>query len=834
MRLGIDLTPFFTDSNHRGIGRYAKGLLEELVDINDMDQFHFLNIFGEYQADLKLNERCYLHRYNCGPYLKKEGKLVLSDPAMEEYIQAAIDNFVNSSKIDAMLFLSMMENNDTIRAEWLSDIYKIGILYDLIPMLYQDAYLGSDEARETYFRALEFVKKMDLLLAISETTKQDAVRLLNISPDKIIVIHAGVDQQFLTIAKEAHTSLQEKISHKEPYFLFVGVVDPRKNIKKAIQAFSINSVAKERNMKFAIAGELSEASKADVQDCAFQFGVQDRVVLTGFVSDDKVIELYRNAVALLFPSLYEGFGLPVLEAMCCGTAVITSNNSSLQEVAKGYACLVDPHHAKSISAGITKLMENPRETAQIVLSAKEYAQAFHWKRVAKTAHDAIQSLLATPKMKRSEFNPLVVHSELLQLIADQYAKYELTFRWPDALALAKEVTRLEHAEVSQGTQLGARFLFDVTVGCETLRANSGAGIIRVSVQLRRALASYGQVIPVILKNVDGKCVLVKVDMDTLQETSAIEAKAGDIYIMAEIQVRGIHVPADYPSVLQLREMGVKTYFVIYDLLPIQMPQYFQPIMRTGFYGYIDEGLRDYDGILTDSMTVADDVWQYYQTRSSEIGRHEPIRIGYFHLGMDSFRNIEKGVPFAVKVAFKGNQPVFLMVGTIEPRKGHELVLRAFSKLWRDGADVKLCIIGRVGWLTEAFVQHMKQHAEFGRKLQLFEDAGDPTLEYAYQHATALIQASEGEGFGLPIIEAACYRLPLLCSDIPVFHEIAGEHALYFKRDPDALAKCVSEFELARQAGNVIDTSRIELLTWDDVAKRVFMMMKNDVDWKYFE
>ena len=569
-------------------------------------------------------------------------------------------------------------------------------------------------------------------------------------------------------------------------------------------------------------------------DHAFQYGVQDRVVLTGYIGDEQVIELYKNAVALLFPSLYEGFGLPVLEAMCCGTAVVTSNTSSLQEIAKGHAYLVDPNHVRSISAGITKLLGNFRETENMALSAKEYALAFQWDRVARTAYEGIRRLIAAPKPGRAELTPLAVDSELFKRIAGQYAKYGLTFRWPDALAIAKEVTRLERGELSEGAQLGARFLFDVTVGCEFLRTNSGAGIIRVSVQLRKALASYGQVIPVTLKNRGGQLDLVQVDMDTFQEGAVIEAQAGDIYIMAELQVRGLHVPADYPGVRPLREKGVKTFFVVYDLLPIHMPQYFDSKTAAGFHGYLDEGLREYDGILTDSKAVADDVWRYYQARRAEIGRKGRLRVGYFHLGMDSFRDLGQSVPFAVKVAFKGDQPVFLMVGTIEPRKGHELVLQAFSKLWREGADYKLCIIGRVGWLTEAFVQHMKQHREFGRKLQFFEDAGDQVLEYAYQHATALIQASEGEGFGLPIIEAACYRLPLLCSDIPVFHEIAGEHALYFTREAEALIQCIGEFERARQSGNVLDTSRIELLTWDDVAKRVCGMTKHDVDWTYDE
>lgn len=834
MRLGIDLSPFFTNSEHRGNERFAKGMLETLVRIDEKDQFHFLNIFGEYQADLDLNERCYLHRYNCGPFLKEEHKFILSDPSLMDYFHAISDHFIASSKIDAMLFMSMPENSDCFQAEWFSGVYKIGVLQDCISQRYEDEDLGNVEGSESCFSSLEFAKKMDLLLATSESCKQDAIRLLNIAPTKVLVIQAGVDSQFISAAKRVHLPLADKLLRKNPYILFNGGFSSRENFAKAMQAFAANQAAKERKLRFVIVGGLSESLSAYLRDYAIQNGVQDRVVLADDSNDQKRLALYQHAVAFLFLPEQEGIGLPVLEAMCCGTAVITTNTSVIQEADKGCAYFVDPNHIESISAGITKLLENCRGTELMVRSAKKYAQAFQWERVAKDVHEGIQQLLQTPLQGIRTLTPLSVNSKFLRQIAGQYEKYSLTYRWPDALALAKEMLRLEQAQPSEGNQQGSRILFDVTVGHAYLRTKSGAGIIRVSEHLRKAMSSFGQVIPVTLKNHNGKCVLVKVNMETYLEESVIEVQAGDIYLMAEIQVRGIHVPANYPSVLQLREKGVKAFVVLYDLLPIQMPQYFGSAMSTGFLGYINEALRNYDGVLTDSRTVADDVLQYYKARSIEIGRKEKLRIGYFHLGMDSFRDIKRSVPFSIKTIFKGPQSVFLMVGTIEPRKGHELVLQTFTRLWQGGAEYKLCMIGSVGWMTEALIQQIKNHPEIGHKLFFYENAGDHMLEYAYQHASALIQASEGEGFGLPIIEAACYSLPLLCSDIPVFHEIAGEYALYFKRETEMLADCINEFEFARRSGQVLDTSKIELLTWNDVAKRVFMMMKHDLDWTYFE
>ena len=833
MKLGIDLSPFFTESKYRGIGRYARGLIEELVQVDRADEFHFFNIYGEYEADPRLNEQCFLHRYNCGPLLKDQGeRLLLHDPALEDYLHAVADHFIRSSEIDAMLFLSMLENDQPLQADWFSRVFKVGILYDLIPLIYEQEYLSDEEVKERYFANLEFVKKMDLLLAISETTKQDAVQLLGIAPEKIVVINAGVDSQFLAIAKNTQTTLAVRLASKSPYFLFVGGTDPRKNITRAIQAFVMNRRAKEDNVKFVIAGLLPEVVKKNFIQIANEYNAADRVVFIGYVSDEKVIELYQNAVALLFPSLYEGFGLPVLEAMCCGTAVITSNSSSLVEVAKGQACLVDPDHVDSISAGITKVLENQKEVEELIRSAKEHAQTFRWSRVAKEAHGAIQQLRCLPKREQMPRASFVVDSTLLERIVQQFTLFQQPFRWPDALSFAKELYRLEESVLSRGNQHGARILYDVTVVSEWMKAGYETGIARVSNMLRKSLLSYAEIVPVTLKTVRGKTTVVRLDLKTREERETISLRQGDIYLMPELQIREVQVPREYPTVQSLQERGVKAYAIVYDILPLQMPDYFEKKTVGKFSGYLAEILKNYDGVLTDSKAVADDVWRYQQAHRAEIGRTNRINIGYFHLGMDSFQPQEKNVSFSTKILFRGAELVFLMVGTIEPRKGHALVLEAFQKLWQAGVDAKLCIIGRTGWMMEPFVQSMKQHPEYGRKLLFLEGASDIVLEYAYQHASALIQASAGEGFGLPIIEAACNGLPVICSDIPVFREVAGDHALYFSRNVDSLAQCILDFQQARREGNLPVVSRIDLQTWDDAAQRVYKLLVQNEDWSH--
>ena len=833
MKLGIDLSPFFTESKYRGIGRYARGLLEELIRMNNMDQFHFLNIYGPYEGDPQLNRQCYLHPYYCGPMIERSGgKLLLSDAKFTGYFHAVIDHYMQSSQIDAMLFLSMLENDQPLKAEWFSGVFKIGILYDLIPLVLSDEYLSNEVYRQEYMAALEFIKQMDLLLAISETTKEDAVRLLGIPKEKIVVINAGIDRQFLAAANEAHAVLSDKLNQNESYLLFIGGMDSRKNISKSIQAFAMNRAARERNIKFVIAGLSSEAIIAKFTNIARQYGVADRVIFTGYVSEEKVVDLYRNALALLFPSLYEGFGLPVLEAMCCGTPVITSNTSSLKEVAEGYAYLVDPNQVESISDGITEVLESCLEADERIVTAKKYAMSFHWQRAAQISRESILQLYAHPKTALPALAPFSVESSLMQGFVQRYTEYQMPFRWPNAFALAKELDRLEHAVLSERNHHGTRILYDVTGLCGSRRAgfHSEAGVI--CEQLRKALMAYAEVVPVTLKTVNDKTVFMQMDTGTQQKSAIVETCVGDIYLVPELQMHEMQVPSGNRDIQAVRDSGVKAYAVLTDMLPLQMPDYFEPKTVSAFAGHLNEILLSYDGILAGSKTVADDFWQYAKAHRAELKKLDGFRIGYFRLGMDRFLQNDGSVSFTIKTLFKGKRPIYLMVGTVDPRKGLDLVLQAFTHLWKNRIDSKLCIIGREGWMAELLVQQMKQHREFGRKLLFLDNADDAVLEYAYQHASALIEASAGEGLDLPIIEAKCYHLPILCSEIPVFHEIAGEHAIYFSREVASLVQCILDFQHSGKVGSAPNPDGIEFETWDDAANCVFSMITSEVGWTH--
>ena len=164
---------------------------------------------------------------------------------------------------------------------------------------------------------------------------------------------------------------------------------------------------------------------------------------------------------------------------------------------------------------------------------------------------------------------------------------------------------------------------------------------------------------------------------------------------------------------------------------------------------------------------------------------------------------------------------FLMVGTLEPRKGHTQVLEAFERLWSQGAPCQLVLVGRAGWRVEALLERLRQHPR--RQTQLFwlEGISDEYLEQVYQACACLLASSEGEGFGLPLIEAAQHHLPIVARDLPVFREGAGAHAYYFDGlTAHDLAAAIERWLALHASGQHPRSDAMPWLTWAQSAQQL--------------
>ncbi|QBE64608.1 glycosyltransferase [Pseudoduganella lutea] len=304
------------------------------------------------------------------------------------------------------------------------------------------------------------------------------------------------------------------------------------------------------------------------------------------------------------------------------------------------------------------------------------------------------------------------------------------------------------------------------------------------------------------------------------EDAPVELAAGDIFLGLDLASN--ITTQNEALLLQMRRRGVRMWFVVYDLLPLLLPHAF-PYGTGKYYGdYVNTITLAADGIVAISRSVAQELHDLLASRPNR--RATPLKLGYFHLGADIDASAPSaGLPPDAEqvLAAVAAAPTLLMVGTLEPRKGQAQALAAFDLLWERGVEANLVIVGKNGWLMDALAKRLETHPQRGTRLFWLPGVSDEMLTRLYANCAALLAASEGEGFGLPLIEAAQKCLPVIARDIPVFREVAGEHAFYFDgKEPAQLASAIKAWLALRRAGSVPASSRMPWLTWQQSAQQL--------------
>ncbi len=226
------------------------------------------------------------------------------------------------------------------------------------------------------------VQRATHILADSQATKDDLVRVWHVSPAKITVLYCGADPRFQPIRDEKQITAVRQKYHlgKQPYILSVGTVQPRKNYQMLIRAFA--PIAQEQPHNLIISGGKGWLYDEMLAEVGKQ-GLNGRVHFIGFVDDADLPALYSEAALFVMPSIYEGFGLPILEAMGCGTAVISSNVSSLPEVTGDTAVLISPNDQSAWTTAILDLLNNPTKQKQLIADGYEQIKQFSWQKSAQ-------------------------------------------------------------------------------------------------------------------------------------------------------------------------------------------------------------------------------------------------------------------------------------------------------------------------------------------------------------------------------------------------------------------------------------------------------------------
>lgn len=230
------------------------------------------------------------------------------------------------------------------------------------------------------------VKKAKAIVTISESTKNDIIKLYGIPGQMVRVVYLGI-KKTVTLTPHIYTmqELQTKYGINKDFVLFVGTLQPRKNIARLIEAFS--ELLKEKKyenspLQLVIVGKKGWQYD-EILASPKKYGVEDRVKFLDFVPDEELVMLYKNALCFAWPSLYEGFGLPILEAMKMGCPVITSNVSSMPEAGGDAALYVDPENVEDITKKLDKLVSSPELRKEMVEKGKKQVQKFSWEKTAK-------------------------------------------------------------------------------------------------------------------------------------------------------------------------------------------------------------------------------------------------------------------------------------------------------------------------------------------------------------------------------------------------------------------------------------------------------------------
>lgn len=243
--------------------------------------------------------------------------------------------------------------------------------------------------KESYFTIRLYMKLMFLsiklfaprIITVSDASKKDLAMTWHIDPNRIIAVHTALPQIPVVEIKDADHLLNRYGLCRQKYFIFVGAARPRKNLLGIVRAFKQFS-GEFRDYRLVLVGR-RDAEFDKIAEEVTEMGIQDEVILTGYISEVEKILLYKEACAVVFPSLYEGFGLPILEGQTVGVPVVTSNNSSMPEVGGAAALYVDPYSTDSIAGGLKKIASDVSLRSELVKKGFENIKKFSFEKTAR-------------------------------------------------------------------------------------------------------------------------------------------------------------------------------------------------------------------------------------------------------------------------------------------------------------------------------------------------------------------------------------------------------------------------------------------------------------------
>lgn len=1037
MRILVDLFSCQTESRFRGMGRYTHDLTRALINQKDHHEIYLManpRMVDSFET-LRQEFTKLLPSGNFLPYYYPE---INPKEARDNDFQQIIPAFINQAKNcispDWVITPGLFEGWG--HPEPIFPVLKAPgktfknalILHDFIPLLFPEQYFSRDVSFEKWYRnQLNMLQNYDLFFSNSEATRQDAIKLFGISPDRIVNISGASNSSFreISIPENEKQEFLQKYGITRPFVFFASALDFRKNTGGALSAYA--NLSKELINQYQLV--LTQVFNIrEFRKTIRDYGLSDQdVIVTGYIPDEDLVRFYNLCTVFMFPSLYEGFGLPILEAMACGAPVICSDNSSMPEVIGRKDVLFNASEPASITDVLTRVLENPQYRKALTRYGLQRCKEFSWDQSAAKALTAMENVIdeanpvapqkgkiaymlptsdAGQRLKDWEIKLILCLSKyysitlftdsdlkpddlrLSQFTIENYQNiltnknayatiiYQLwnnqSYSWvPDAcfqfpgIIVFHDFSLNNHFAKADENQLlqslfenhGIKAVVDhhlkgphksdrwplnwqlmrwakeiIVDSNETMRdinhfyshgwkpriiyagmnsrneENSGdsdtlarlyidtidraiaedermilapvgeefnnpltsfekkqkfskiaaanfsirdqtkilidvtptnlhdgrSGIQRVVKCIVRELLGSDLTLiniePVILVN--GKLhhayrfieKLFDLPENILKEETAVSVSPGTTLLL--LDSNWTFYDQFIPLFQQIRSGGGKIFTMVHDTIPYKYPGTCVRGLPPIFSAWLRSAFNESDGIVCNSKSTADSVVEF-QTENAIVPRQK-LEIRYFHLGADiPIIPTEKNIRPEIESILSKDKPLFILVGTLEPRKGHEFVLNTFEKIWSDPDCPDLLIFaGKAGWKMEAFIEKIRKHPERKKRFFFIENPSDAELTVLYENSTALIAASIAEGYGLPIVEAALHKVPVIASDIPVFREVGGEGCLYFSlNSSEGLIRSIVEAKSLSKQERIRIAGKVNVLTWKQSAEWLLQLIQ---------
>ncbi len=374
----VDIHPIIR--NKTGIGWYSHNILKRIIDSDEINikatAFDFLGREGKKE---------YLEEVNFGNQIINTKFHGRAYKALGRIVPIKYDNVFKGGDIYHFL---------NYTAPPISKNKKIIInIYDMIYKKYPKTIKRlSKFLLENYLK--DSVHRVDKIITISQSSKKDILEYFDLDENKIAIIPPGIDFELFnqTPLEKELLEVRRKYSLPDKFFLSLGTIAPHKNLKTVFKAYSILSKEIRNDYKLVVAGGVGWKAK-DILQMPAELGIENDVFYTGYFSEEDKPILYKLSKAFVFPSFYEGFGMPVLEALASGIPTITANNSSLKEAGGDAALYVDAGNAGAIAEKLENIVDNDAFCEENIEKGKVYAQNFSWDTAAKSTLEIYKELL---------------------------------------------------------------------------------------------------------------------------------------------------------------------------------------------------------------------------------------------------------------------------------------------------------------------------------------------------------------------------------------------------------------------------------------------------------